>query len=108
MKISFRVSARKLIAIELIVAAVSFVIGSLLPLAREEVFIITGFCIAHPLIHAPIGFYKGFDVIMYDADPESGITFYYALSIAIAMVIGIWLIDTLLLLSDNLRGMVGF
>jgi hypothetical protein len=106
LKLNFRVSVKRLIKIELVVAFLSFGIATALPFTGEFLLIVAGMCLIHALIYAPVGITNGFDFVMYDAPPDSPLKFYHFLSIFIAGFFSARFFDTTTQLSESLRGLI--
>lgn len=103
MKLELRVSVRKIISIELIVAALSFLVATVLPATHDLSLTLFGICLLHAVIYAPIGFFEGFDFVMYDEHPQSPLKFYHFLSIFIATYIAVQLFDTFAQMTEEIR-----
>ena len=103
MKLEFKVSVRKIIFVELVIAALFFLLAVLFPTSYDITVYIVGFCLVHSAAYAPIGFSQGFDFIMHDHPANSFLGFYHFLCIAIATTIGILLTEPIASMADQVR-----
>lgn len=106
MKLDFRVSVRKMICVELAIAALFFLLAILFPASYDATVYIVGFCLVHIAAYSPIGFSRGFDFIMHDHPPDSFLGLYHFLCIAIATTIGILLTGPIAAIADQVRSIL--
>ena len=105
MKFNFRVSVEKMLKWEAITLAIAFALGTIFPASRDFTLTLTGICVAHIPIYAPVGIVNGFNFIMYDAPDESPWKIYHYLAIFFATAIGAALLGVLTEFSDTLRAL---
>ena len=103
MKINYRVSVEKMLKFEVQALVVAFALGTLFPASRDFTLTFTGICLAHIPIYSPVGFYNGFDFVMYDAPEESPWKIFHFVAIFLATAIGAALFRPLVGISDHVR-----
>lgn len=103
MKLNFRVSVKKLLLAEMVVAALSFILALLFPGSYEMTVYLVAICLVHITVYSPIGFSQGFDFIMHDEPADSFLGVYHFISIFIATFVGSLLLRPLGELVDGIR-----
>ena len=103
MKLSWRVSIKKFISTELVLAALAFLLAVMWPASHDVTLTAAGIFTVHALIYSPVGFSQGFDFVMYDAPPESPLKIYHFFCIFIASFFGATLFRPLGQIANEVR-----
>lgn len=103
MKLDFRVSVKKLLLAEMVIAALALVLAIIFPDSYDMTVYMVGICLVHIAVYSPVGFSQGFDFIMHDEPGDSFLGVYHFISIFIATFAGALILEPLGQLVDGIR-----